>query len=30
MRGMDGQQVQSFLQNFKELSNDQPIQLKIG
>jgi uncharacterized protein DUF5677 len=30
MRGADGQQVQSFLQKFKELSNDQPIQLKIG
>jgi hypothetical protein len=30
MRGADGQQVQSFLQKFKELSNDQPIQLKVG
>ncbi len=30
MRGRDGQQVQSFLQKFKELSMDQPIQLKIG
>jgi uncharacterized protein DUF5677 len=30
MRGTDGQQLQSFLQKFKELSNDQPIQLKIG
>jgi hypothetical protein len=30
MRGADGQQVQSFLQKFKDLSNDQPIQLKIG
>ena len=30
MRGTDGQQVQSFLRKFKELSNDQPIQLKIG
>jgi len=30
MRGAEGQQVQSFLRKFKELSNDQPIQLKIG
>ena len=30
MRATDGQQVQSFLQKFKDLSNDQPIQLKIG
>jgi Family of unknown function (DUF5677) len=30
MRGTDGQQVQSFLRKFKELSNDPPIQLKIG
>jgi hypothetical protein len=30
MRGADGQDVQSFLQKFKELSNDQPIRLKIG
>jgi hypothetical protein len=30
MRGTDGQQVQSFLQRFKMLSNDQQIQLKIG
>jgi hypothetical protein len=30
MRRADGQPVQSFLHKFKELSNDQPIQLKIG
>ncbi len=30
MRGADRQQVQSFLQKFRELSGDQPIQLKIG
>jgi hypothetical protein len=30
MRETNGQQLQSFLQKFKELSNDQPIQLKIG
>ena len=29
-RGAEGQRVQSFLRKFKELSNDQPIQLKIG
>jgi uncharacterized protein DUF5677 len=30
MRGTDGQQVQSFLRKFRELSSDQLIQLKIG
>jgi hypothetical protein len=30
MRAADRQQVQSFLQKFRELSGDQPIQLKVG